>query len=55
MIIEKSGVKYHHTLTYTIYFVNGDSDKRYQERYMLILHLKKRKMLSKKGCPDTCG
>jgi len=22
---------------------------------MLILHLKKRKMLSKKGCPDTCG
>jgi hypothetical protein len=43
-------------LTYIAYFENGDLNKRrYQEKYMLIPHLKRKKRLSKKGHPDTCG
>jgi len=48
LIIKKSGIKYHYTRTYTPYFVDGALSRRYQEKYMLILHPKKRKMLSKR-------
>jgi len=54
LIIKKSGIKYHYTRTYTAYFVNGALNKRYQEKYMLILHLNKRKTISKKVHQDTC-
>jgi putative transposase len=39
MVIEKSGIKYHYIHIYPVYFVNGDSDRRFQEKYILILHL----------------
>ena len=56
LIIKKSGIKYHYTHIYRVYFANGALNKRYQEKYMLILqHLKRKKMISKKGYPDTCG
>jgi transposase len=56
LIVKKSGTRYHYTPTYTVYFGNGDSSRRrYQEKYMLILHLKKRKRNSKKDRTDTCG
>ncbi len=56
LIIKKSGIKYHYTHTYAASFVNGDSNRRYQEKYMLTQqHLKRKKTLSKKGHPDTCG
>ena len=48
LIIKKSGIKYHYTI-YTVSFENGDLNRRYQERYMLILHLWRKKRLSKKG------
>ena len=55
LIIKKSGgIKYHYTHIYHASFENGDSNKKYQERYMLILHPKKRKRISKKGHQDTC-
>jgi hypothetical protein len=34
MIIEKSGIKYHHTHIYPVSFVNGDLGRRFQEKYM---------------------
>ena len=34
IIIEKSGIKYHHTHIYPVYFVNGDLGRRFQEKYM---------------------
>ncbi|MDQ6723303.1 MAG: helix-turn-helix domain-containing protein [Thermoproteota archaeon] len=55
MIIEKSGIKYHHTHPYTASFENGDSNKKYQEKCMLTPHPWKRKRLSKKDRTDTCG
>jgi len=55
LIIKKSGIKYHYTHIYPVFFENGVSNRRYQERYMLILHLWKRKMLSKKDYRNTCG
>jgi len=55
MIIEKSGIKYHHTHIYPVYFGNGDSNRRFQERCMLIQHLRKRKWSSKKDRTNTCG
>ena len=39
--------------TSTDYFTNGDSNKKYLERYMSILHLRKKKMLSKKNTENT--
>ena len=43
LIVKKSGTRYHYTPTYTVYFGNGDSSRRrYQERYMSILHLYRR-------------
>jgi hypothetical protein len=38
-----------------VYFENGVLRKKYQGRFMLILHPKKRKRLSKKGHGNTCG
>ena len=35
LIVKKSGIKYHYTHIYPVYFGNGDSSRRrYQERYM---------------------
>jgi hypothetical protein len=48
LIIKKSGIKYHYTHIYPVYFGNRDSSRRYQEKYMLKLHLKKKKRYSKK-------
>ena len=39
LIIKKSGIKYHYTHIYTASFENGDSNRRYQERYISTLHL----------------
>ncbi|HEY6537094.1 MAG TPA: helix-turn-helix domain-containing protein [Candidatus Nitrosocosmicus sp.] len=39
----------------TVSFENGDLNKRCQEKYMLILHLWKKRMLSKKDRTNTCG
>jgi hypothetical protein len=55
LIIKKSGTRYHYTHIYPVYFANGDSNKRCQERYMLIPHPKKRKRISKKDRTNTCG
>ena len=42
MIIEKSsGIKYHYTHIYIVSFENGALSKKFQEKYMLILHPKK--------------
>jgi transposase len=54
LIVKKSGGIKYHSLTYTASFENGDSNKKYQERCMLILHPKKKKRISKKGHQDTC-
>ncbi|MER5174300.1 MAG: helix-turn-helix domain-containing protein [Candidatus Nitrosocosmicus sp.] len=37
LIVKKSGIKYHYIYIYRTSFVNGDSNKKYQEKYMLIL------------------
>jgi transposase len=56
LIIKKSsGIKYHYTHIYIVSFVNGDLSRRYQERYMLILHPQRKRTISKKGCPDIYG
>ncbi len=39
LIVKKSGIKYHILITYTASFANGDSNRKYQEKYILILHL----------------
>ena len=54
LIIKKSGIKYHYTHIYRILRKWGFKHK-VQEKYILIQHPKKRKTISKKGCPDTCG
>ena len=54
LIVKKSGIKYHYTHIYR-YFENGALNRRCQERYMLILRLWKRKIISKKYRTDTCG
>ena len=57
LIIKKSsGIKYHYTHIYIVSFVNGALSKRkYQEKYMLILHPKKRKRISKKDRTNIYG
>ncbi len=56
LMVENSGIRYIIILTYTVYFASGVLDRRfYQEKYMLIQHLQKRKRISKKGQQDTCG
>ena len=54
LIIKKSGIKYHYTHIYRILRKWGFKQKC-QEKYMLILHLWRKKRISKKGHPDTCG
>ena len=39
LIIKKSGIKYHYTHIYHVFFVNGALSRRYHEKYMLTLHL----------------
>jgi transposase len=39
LTIKKSGIKYHYTHIYPVFFENGVLSRRYQEKYMLILHL----------------
>jgi hypothetical protein len=50
MIIEKSGIKYHHTLTYTLCILRkwGFRQKVPRKVHVNIQHPRKRKMLSKK-------
>jgi putative transposase len=55
LIIKKSGIKYHYTHIYPVYFENGALSRKYQEKYMLILHPSRKRRLSKKGRPDICG
>ena len=54
LIVKKSGIKYHYTHIYRILH-KWDLSKRFQEKYMLILHPKKRKRISKKDKTNTCG
>jgi putative transposase len=39
VIVKKSGIKYHYTHIYLVFFENGALSRRCQEKYMLILHL----------------
>jgi putative transposase len=39
VIVKKSGIKYHYTHIYPVFFENGALSRRCQEKYMLILHL----------------
>jgi transposase len=39
VIVKKSGIKYHYTPIYPVFFENGALSRRCQEKYMLILHL----------------
>src|SRR6476661_8531005 len=48
LIVKKSGIKYHYTHIYPVSFENGALNRRFQEKYMLILHLWRKKRLSKK-------
>jgi len=48
LIIKKNGIKYHYTHIYPVSFENGALNRRFQEKYMLILHLWRKKRLSKK-------
>jgi len=54
LIIKKSGIKYHFTHIYHILRKWGLS-RRFQEKYMLILHLWRKKRLSKKDRTDIYG
>ena len=55
LIIKKSGIKYHYIHIYHVSLENGDSNKKYQERYMLTLASSEEKESFKKSCPNTCG
>ncbi|MER5174650.1 MAG: hypothetical protein ABJB76_13025 [Candidatus Nitrosocosmicus sp.] len=55
LIIKKSGIKYHYTHTYTESSENEDSNRKYQEKYMLTQHPQKRKRNLKKDRTNTCG
>ena len=55
MIVRKSGIKYHHTHTYTASFGSGASSRRCQERFMSILRPERKRMVSKKGHRGTYG
>jgi putative transposase len=56
LIIKKSGIKYHYTHIYRCILRNWVSNKKYQEKYMLIPHQRKERRLSKKDYrKDTCG
>jgi hypothetical protein len=50
VIIKKNGIKYHHIHPHipVTSFENMDSNKKYQEKYMLILRLQRKKIISKK-------
>ena len=54
LIVKKSGIKYHHT-QHAASSASGASSRRCQERYMLTQQPGKKKMISKKGHPDTFG
>ena len=54
LIVKKSDIKYHYTHIYRVLRKWGFK-QNYQERFMLILHPKKRKRLSKKDHGNTCG
>ena len=54
LIIKMSGKHYHHS-THAASSAGGASSRRCQERCILTLHPKMRRILSKKGRPDTCG
>ena len=54
LIIKKSGIKYHYTHIYRILRKWGFKQK-YKKKYMLILHLWRKKRLSKKDRTDICG
>ena len=54
MIIEKSGIKYNHNYIYYILH-RWVLNRKYQGKYMLIQHQRKRKRISKKDRTDTCG
>ena len=54
LIIMESGIKYHYTHIYRIVKKWGFKQK-YQEKFMLTLLQKRKRMNSKKDQPDTCG
>ena len=54
LIIKKSSIKYHYTHIYRILRKWGFKQK-VPKKYMLILRLWKRKIISKKDRTDTCG
>jgi hypothetical protein len=58
VIIKKNGIKYHHIHPHipVTSFENMDSNKKYQEKYILTpQHQKMKKIISKKDRTDTCG
>jgi putative transposase len=52
IIVQEGGIKYHYVHIYRLLH-KWDSNKKYLERYMSILHLRKKKMLSKKNTENT--
>ncbi len=54
MIIKLFAFNYARDLIYTVFFENGDLNRRCQEKYMLIQPLKRKKMILKKGRPNIC-
>src|SRR6478736_10575689 len=55
LIVKRSGIKYHYTHIYPVSFINGALSRRYQEKYMSIHLLWRKKRLSKKGRPNIYG
>lgn len=53
IIVKEGRVQYHYTLMYADCSTSGALNRKCQERYMSILHLRKRKMLSKKSTENT--
>ena len=55
LIVKVSGKNTITTSTYTGYFAGGASSRRCQERCMSTLQPERKRMISKKGRPDTRG
>lgn len=53
IIVKEGRVQYHYTLMYADCSTSGALNRKCQERYISILHLRKRKMLSKKSTENT--
>jgi hypothetical protein len=55
LIIKKSGIKYHYTNIYRLILRKWEFKHKVPRKVHVLLHIWKRKRLSKKGYPNTCG